>query len=169
MKKLGFFFILFLGLPLTAEVKPEGTLLESYCGENTAAAQERNRFITKVCLANVQGLSTEFVVIHSEDAKGTEWPLQVLPILERSKSKKVSAAPAGVTTEDLKLGTNKADVSGNYMFYNYLRASLRSERLTSSPPNPPTSQPRSISGVDANGVTYQVRKMEPIFHTQSVE
>jgi len=151
---------------VVAEVKPEGTLLDTNCGKNAADAGQRNRTITEVCLAVVQGLKTEFVVIRAEDAQRKPLEPIVLPVLRREKAKGKIAAPFGVKTETLILGSNTAAVAEDgYLKYKTTRATLRSKK-TVTPPL--VHKPIAIRGTDLDGIEFRVPDMEAIPHTESL-
>ena len=154
-----------LSVPSFAEVKPEGTLLDTYCGENKAAAGERNRVITEVCLARVQGLPGDFVVIKAEDASRKELPLLVLPVVDRKDNPRVKVA-AGFKAEILTLGSNGTKKENRYTKYATSEVSLMSQVAPNA--QPPLYIPKSLTGKDLKGIAFEVEELSGVVHTESV-
>lgn len=148
------------------EVKPPNTILSTYCGENDAPAGERNRIITTVCLAAVQGQQgVTLVTVYSKDSRDKELPVQVLPVVARG-TPLVRPTP-GTKIEQLRLGTNQTTKSGRYLMYVSRVARLTSQISTVS--SPAAYFPKSISGEDLSGVEFNVPKLGGVVHTESIE
>lgn len=146
-----------------AEVKPAGTILASYCGENVAAAQERNRAITEVCLGTVVDSEIEVVIIRSENARGVAQPDQVLPIVKKKMLKPSSSA---FMKEQLVLGSSEVDSSTRYDILKTTSAILTTSTGRTRVPTPAT--PTKLKGKDLNGIEFEVNQLDVIFHTQSL-
>ncbi|GEM_PF-4840971 len=147
-----------------AEVKPNGTVLDTYCGENEAPATERNREITEVCLAVVQGSSVELVVIKSEDAKGRPMKKQTLPIFTRINKRQINSASREVT---LNLISSETAMNGSYEMLKTAKATLTID--TGRRPVLTREMPKSISGSDLNGISFEVNELTPVVHTESLD
>lgn len=147
-----------------AEVKPNGTILETFCGENEAPARERNRAITEVCLAVVQGSGVELVVIKSEDAKGRPMAKQTLPIFTRTNKRQINSASREVM---LNLVSSQTAMKGHYEMLRTAKATLTID--TGRRPVLTREMPKSLSGVDLNGTSFEVNELTPVVHTASLD
>lgn len=146
-----------------AEVKPVGTVLETYCGENVAPSQERNREITKVCLGVVSGMDIEVLIVRSENARGTKLDDQVLPIMSK---KALRPSNSAVLKQSLVMASSEVE-SGRYDILKTTTAVLSSNIGRTRVPTPTT--PMSLKGKDLNGVPFEVQEFHGILHTQSLE
>lgn len=156
MKKFLSLFCAGFALSLAhAEVKPNKTVLATYCGVNVF----ESTWVNEVCLARVQGFD-KLDVLQTTDTKDRR---SLGIIIDR---KLVKQNNKSLKVETLTLSTGEMEKDGNYTLLVTSEATLTS-RLRVVPGGGMYAEPSEITGRDANGRSFKAT-LQGVVHTESV-
>lgn len=144
--------------PVSAEVKPDGTVVTTYCGENVQESGGAGVWATRICFAQVVGHEFEVLWVFYTDKSS-----EILPIV---KKKQLHTTMEGKNTRfELTLyGGENEEQESTRPIVNVYKAELTERIMTSTPP---TSKPILLTGRASRGVGFRVEKFVMMFHTES--